>query len=172
MRIASAAAALVTLAVCRPAAARDLNTVSVGLAMAGGFAPRADTHGVGSGFALGTEVSVVHVFSVSGGFFQSPDWWVGGYVSAIRDFDSALSRAGTGIRFGYGFVGLDAGPVVQVDRGRADVGVAGRAIINMLFLMPYASVGALPSSGERPWFGEAGVTLLLPFDIERGRVLR
>jgi hypothetical protein len=97
---------------------------------------------------------------VSGGGLQS-FFWGGAYLDAVYDFGTERVRFSLGPEFGFLFLGVDAGLVLDVGEGKARHGFVVRPMLAVRWVFPYVRFGTV--KGDDPYnFSEVGVLLKYP----------
>ncbi len=112
-----------------------------------------------NGALLGPELSLVHI--------TNDAIWYGGYTDFVWDLGSDRQRFSIGPEFGWTFVGLDAGYVLeQGDRIRH--GVALRPLLTIAVVsVGFRGVKVFGDGGET--LGEISVLVKLPFPVSTTR---
>lgn len=133
----------------------DLNFgPSAGWYMPVGATVALTNHGGEAGYAVGGELSIVHF----------DDVWFGLYADALHDTSRETTRISVGPEFGFAFVGVDAGAIIETgDTTR--FGLQGRLMFTAGYIAPYLRVGAISEDAGNTSFTEAGILFKLPLDI-------
>jgi hypothetical protein len=117
----------------------------------------------GRGFALGGEVSVVHLDMDSG-------LWYGAYLDAIGDFGSRALRMSAGPELGVSIVGFDAGALLEVVDGRVREGFQLRMLLTLGLVAVYGRWAHVFGDIEADDVGEVGLLIKvgIPVKVEPG----
>jgi hypothetical protein len=129
----------------------------VGVSLGGALHPGGD-----SGFAVGGEVSIVHLGQ---GWLGHTPTWHGGYVDAIYDPRSDMARFSVGPEIGDIIAGVDGGYVLETGRGGTFHGIALRGILTVGIAALFVRVEHLFGDAPDPTFVELGLLLKFPLRL-------
>jgi hypothetical protein len=121
--------------------------------------------GVNIGGAVHPSADLGYLFGVEGSlvYFPLPHaTWGGGYVDAVYDTGTKHARFSVGPEFGFTFIGLDGGLVVQPGTERTAIGFQGRVLLTLGVVSVYARWGKLPALDVDATFREIGILLKFP----------
>jgi hypothetical protein len=112
---------------------------------------------------LGAEVSAARLFRHGA--------WYGAYVDGVRDFRRDANRLSLGIEAGFRLVGIDLGPVMELD-DQTRMGLRARAVLTGAWFTVYGGpvirFGDLGDQGRLT--GEVGFLFKFPLPLQGGHL--
>jgi hypothetical protein len=105
---------------------------------------------------VGGEASVVRLYDSR----KDTPFWIGGYLDTVVDGIHDQARLSLGAEAGYGVIGVDAGPVLELG-GQGAISVRARAVLTLGVVTLYGGP-VFPVTGSGSTWGELGILLKAP----------
>ncbi len=105
----------------------------------------------GNGAVLGAEVSAPYL--------AKSGLWFGAYADALHDFGPRRQRLSLGPELGFGFFGVDGGPLLELADGATRTGFTIRGLLTLGVIGLYGRYGTLGGADPERGFGEVGLLI-------------
>lgn len=171
MRIPIVLSSIVAFSICAPSAFAD--DPEDGLVLSGGVNIGGALHeSADAGWLLGGELSFVYAHmagtevkaDVPGLLAIGDVTWGGVYSDVVRDTGTKTTRITFGPEFGYNWLGVDGGLLVELGE-ESRTGVVVRPVLTLSVVTLYARFGWFLDDKPESHFTELGVLLKYPLPI-------